>query len=122
MTAGAGSSMPGCSRRREPISGTLRAWRRPMPAKFRTLLALVSPSLALAASTPALAASGGPDSYGYSYVDNNSASGPTYSASVFTNATTLGTLLTTASNADDTSESVTLPFSFSFYGLSYSSL
>lgn len=92
-----------------------------LPIAIRTSL---SASLALVAllSPAAHAGSGGPDGFGYTWVDSNSAGGPTYDASVFTNAPLLGTLLATTSAADDSSQAVVLPFTFTFYGVPYTTL
>ena len=70
----------------------------------------------------ASAASGGPDSYGYYYADSRATGGIPYDATIFTTAVSSGTALTTAGGADDSSEAVTLPFSFTFYGTAYSTL
>ena len=93
------------------------------PSRTARCLALLgTTSLALALPTAALAASGGPDSYGYYYADSNATGGIPYDSTIFTTATSSGTALTTAGSADNASESVTLPFSFTFYGTAYSSL
>jgi PKD repeat protein len=81
-------------------------------------------SLCLLPST-SLAASGGPDSFGYYYVDSNTSGGPTYDSSVISNAVASGTALgdstsSGASGGDDSNSSFSLPFTFSFYGRSYS--
>lgn len=81
-----------------------------------TFLALMLPGVAAAAPT----AYGGPDTYGYYFLDSTVSGGPAYDATLFTSAATSGTLLSTASNADDSADTVTLPFTFTFYGTAYS--
>ncbi len=78
--------------------------------------------LSLGLLLPALAASGGPDSYGYYYADSDATGGIAYSSSLFDTVVASGTALTTAGGTNDSSESVTLPFTFSLYGTSYTSL
>ncbi len=82
----------------------------------------LSPLLMLA--TQAFAASGGPDSYGYYYIDSGTSGGPSYDSTVISTALASGTLLGTStsgtSGSDDSNTSVALPFSFPFYGTSYS--
>ena len=53
---------------------------------------------------------GGPDARGYSWIDSDTAGGPTY---VWNDISTTGTLLGTG---DDNLYSLTLPYSFYFYG------
>ncbi len=60
--------------------------------------------------------SGGPDTYGYSWIDSNEAGGPSYN---WIDIASTGTALTLG---DDDSEEVTLPFTFNFYGNDYSSI
>jgi len=75
-------------------------------------LALVTSSLLIPAS--ALALSGGPDDFGYSYIDSDEAGGPVYS---WTDISKTGT----ATGIDDDGEEViSLPFTFWFYGSGYS--
>jgi MYXO-CTERM domain-containing protein len=71
------------------------------------------------------AAKGGPDSYGYYYVDSGTSGGPTYDSSVISTTVASGTVLgnattTGASGADDSNSTLSLPFTFKFYGTSYS--
>ncbi len=58
---------------------------------------------------------GGPDAYGYTWKDSNEA-GVTYN---WIDISATGTII---SEGDDTSEAMTLPFTFSFYGEEYTSL
>jgi MYXO-CTERM domain-containing protein len=62
----------------------------------------------------ALAATGGPDVGGYTYIDSNSAGGPVYA---YQFAPTLVSTL-----PDDGQFDITLPFSFTFYGLTYTTI
>ena len=55
--------------------------------------------------------SGGPDAFGYQWIDSNEPSGPVYS---FVDISGTGTALVLS---DDAGETVTLPFTFSFYGV-----
>ena len=55
---------------------------------------------------------GGPDSFGYTWIDSNEPGGPDFD---FVDISSTGTLLT-FSGTDDGAASVTLPFGFSFYG------
>lgn len=93
-----------------------RLLSRGLPTAALTALALLLPSVATATPT----AYGGPDSYGYYYADSTVSGGPSYDSTIFTTAVSSGTELTTADSADDTSQALTLPFSFTFYGTSYS--
>ncbi len=79
-------------------------------------------SLGLLLPGAALAASGGPDSFGYYYADSNATGGIPYSSTIFDTAAASGIALTTAGGSNNSSESITLPFNFSFYGTTYSSL
>jgi len=60
-----------------------------------------------------LAATGGPDAYGYTYTDSGEAAGPTY-------AWESG--IATLTPPDDGSIATSLPFPFYFYGTAYSSV
>lgn len=70
---------------------------------------------------------GGPDVFGYEWIDSDEPGGPVFS---WTDITGVGTLIPTASwigssgtaNADDGRIVIPLPFSFSFYGTNYDSL
>ncbi len=62
---------------------------------------------------PLLAATGGPDAYGYTFIDSDEADGPVYS---WTDISTTGTDL---GLTDDSEETIALPFSFYFYGGAY---
>ncbi len=59
---------------------------------------------------------GGPDTFGYSWIDSNEMNGPVYS---WIDISTTGTALSL--NDDDYTEE-TLPFSFEFYGNTYNSI
>ena len=64
--------------------------------------------------------SGGPDSFGYRWIDSDSAGGPAFN---WNDISGTGTLITSWSiNADDGYKIVGLPFSFPFYGSGYSHL
>ncbi len=97
-----------------------------LPSSPRTAVRLAGPSLlatlGLLAPTLAHAASGGPDSFGYYYADSNATGGIPYSSAIFDTVAASGTSLATAGGTDNTAESVTLPFNFTFYGTAYSSL
>ena len=62
----------------------------------------------------ALAGSGGPDVGGYTWIDSNSAGGPAY-------AYQFGSTLNTSLSDDDYFD-LNLPFAFTFYGLSYTTV
>ena len=72
---------------------------------------LFAAAAALIGAPSAHAATGGPDWYGYTWQDNNSG-GPAYNYEFASNSTSL--------TAED-SQVVTLPFTFEFYGASYTS-
>jgi|GEM_PF-608934 len=65
--------------------------------------------------------SGGPDAFGYRWIDSDSPGGPQFT---WVDITSGGTQITawTSGTADDGSVIVPLPFSFSFYGASYNQL
>ncbi len=79
-------------------------------------LVLLSVLASALLATPALADSGGPDGFGHIFVDDQEADGPSYTWH------TVSTSVGSASSCDDCSSSVTLPFSFNFYGTIHSSL
>ncbi len=81
-------------------------------------LALALVVLSPLASNEAIAASGGPDTFGYRWSDNTGAL-DTYSP-VYTWAPISGTALTLSD--DQLSSPISLPFPFTFYGVSYSQL
>ncbi len=62
----------------------------------------------------ALAATGGPDDYGYTYIDSDESDGPAYS---WTDISSTGT---DSGISDDGEELIPLPFTFWFYGQGYS--
>jgi hypothetical protein len=66
---------------------------------------------------PASAASGGPDGYGYSYIDSNETGGP---AVAFDNIASTGTFLDL--DKDQISEEIPLGFVFTYYGTQYNSI
>ena len=61
---------------------------------------------------------GGPDTFGYSWIDSEEANGPNY---IWNNIQSTGTLLSNVSNCDDCSELVNLTQPISFYGNNFSS-
>jgi hypothetical protein len=61
---------------------------------------------------------GGPDAFGYRWIDSDEPGGPTYN---WTDISTLGTALS-FSSLDDGTASVALPFTFRFYGIDYNTL
>ena len=64
----------------------------------------------------ALADTGGPDTFGNVFIDDQEAGGPAYTWH------SVSTSVGSASSCDDCSSSVALPFSFNFYGSIHSSL
>ncbi|MDG5814866.1 S8 family serine peptidase [Chitinispirillales bacterium ANBcel5] len=60
--------------------------------------------------------SGGPDLFGYTWIDSDEPGGPVYNWREIKNT---GTRLTTVSGCDDCSQVQTIPFSFPFYGTEY---
>jgi hypothetical protein len=64
-------------------------------------------------------ATGGPDSFGYSFTDSQEANGPSFN-SVWEDISTTGTLIFGANVDDSVSGAVSIPFQFPFYGTNYS--
>jgi hypothetical protein len=63
---------------------------------------------------------GGPDAFGYTWIDSDDPGGPTFN---WTDISGLGTQITTwTGSADDGYATVALPFSFPFYGSNYNSM
>lgn len=67
---------------------------------------------------PQINAAGGPDTYGYTWKDSNEDGGPTYS---WTDISASGTL-SSVSSQDDGTQTVSLPFTFSYYGTDYTTV
>ena len=59
---------------------------------------------------------GGPDAFGYTFIDSGETGGPVLEA---INIAATGTTLTLAGDLDDGEEVITLPFAFNFYGTNY---
>ncbi len=76
----------------------------------------VSSLLLLALPGSALALTGGPDDFGYQFIDSDEAHGPVYS---WTDISTTGT---DTGISDDGEVTITLPFTFWFYGSAYTSV
>jgi hypothetical protein len=66
--------------------------------------------------TPVRFGAGGPDTFGYTWIDSDEPGGPAYD---FVDISGSGT---SVSLADDGAQSVTLPFAFPFYGETFSSV
>jgi hypothetical protein len=62
--------------------------------------------------------SGGPDAFGYRWIDSDSPGGPTFN---WVDIKSVGTQITWSSQ-DDGTAAITLPFSFPFYGTTYTSM
>ncbi|MBX2990546.1 MAG: choice-of-anchor D domain-containing protein [Bacteroidetes bacterium] len=76
--------------------------------------------VAPAVNPPATKGGGGPDAFGYRWIDSDEQGGPTYN---WTDISTIGTQITGWSpSADDGYVVISLPFAFTFYGNSYSSM
>ncbi|MCC7429805.1 S8 family serine peptidase, partial [bacterium] len=84
---------------------------------FTAALQNVTPTAPTTSKNPAnISGTGGPDTFGYTWKDSNS--GAVYS---WTSILSTGTL-STVSSSDDATENVALPFSFLYYGISYTSV
>jgi subtilisin family serine protease len=68
---------------------------------------------------PVVLGRGGPDNFGYRWIDSDEPNGPAYS---WTDISSTGRRLTTISGCDDCNQSQSLSFSFPFYGTSYNSM
>ena len=81
------------------------------------------PVQAQAAPAEAPLRAGGPDAFGYSFIDSNEPGGPTYD---FIDISGTGTQLTagptSGGNVDDGHYTVGLPFTFPFYGQNYTTI
>ena len=66
-------------------------------------------------------ATGGPDTFGYRFIDSQEANGPSYSA-LFEDITSQGSQVFGANVDDSVSGVISIGFSFPFYGTNYSSL
>ncbi|MFQ5869184.1 MAG: T9SS type A sorting domain-containing protein [Candidatus Zixiibacteriota bacterium] len=78
------------------------------------LVLLVSALLVISSTGPASAGMGGPDDFGYVWIDSDEPGGPTYS---WVDITNRGTQLYMS---DDDNQPISMPFSFNFYGNSFS--
>lgn len=85
---------------------------------MRSLLLSLPPALApvLLLSSPAVAATGGPDAFGYEYEDSDESTGPRFQWEELSGS---GVALPLS---DDDHEIVNMPFSFPFYGETYNSV
>jgi hypothetical protein len=68
---------------------------------------------------PVLLGQGGPDAFGYTWIDSDQPGGPTFD---WTDISLTGTLLANVSNCLDCFEQVSLPVPFSYYGQAYTEL
>ncbi len=68
---------------------------------------------------PVTLGAGGPDSFGYRWVDSNEPGGPSFT---WQDISTTGTLIADVTTDDDTSAPIPLGFNFVFYGAPYSSI
>jgi len=78
------------------------------------LILLVSALLVIGSTGPASAGMGGPDDFGYVWIDSDEPGGPTYS---WVDITGRGTQIYMS---DDDNEPLTMPFGFNFYGNNFS--
>jgi hypothetical protein len=88
-----------------------------------SLLAIASLPLRTGAEprgTPLPRATGGPDSFGYSYVDSQEANGPVFN-SIWEDISATGSLIFGAGYDDNVSAAISIPFQFPYYGTNYSS-
>lgn len=97
---------------------------RRMNNNFADIIANNPPALELAKGEkdqrvgyPVTRGSGGPDNYGYAWIDSNEDNGPNF---VWNDISTIG--ISTSLAGDDNSISLSLPFSFDFYGNEYESM
>lgn len=76
-------------------------------------------SAEVAMSPPLPGATGGPDSFGYTWIDTNSPGGPYSDGSPWE---TIPTPTSISLSDDQLSSAITLPFTFTYYGTAYSSV
>jgi subtilisin family serine protease len=106
-----------------PLVWTASAYQGPVGARPASLTAAAAAPQRIAqqkgARGPGLAAAGngGPDAFGYRWIDSDAPSGPVFG---WEEIATTGTLL--FGSADDSTTRVALPFPFSFYGHTYDSV
>ena len=103
--------------------GTLD-WSIPLPSVSGPVVVLAEPLLLekgeidTRLGEPVTEGFGGPDVFGYRWVDSNSPNGPAFS---WVDITTTGTLVT-VSGDDATSAAIPIGFDFPFYGNTFNSL
>ena len=98
------------------VAGRLAAKGRAMPAQPDAHLApeaLAKGQKSQQAGTPVRFGAGGPDGFGYTWIDSDEDGGPTFD---FVDISGSGT---SVSLSDDGQQSVDLPFAFPFYGETY---
>ncbi len=96
-----------------PFATEEAAMRRSPSALAVKALAPLTFALALLAAPPAAALTGGPDAYGYTFIDSAEFGGPVYSwVDISATGTPMGL-------ADDGETQLVLPFTFFFYGVGY---
>ena len=107
-----------------PLVWTASAYQGPVGAKPASLVAGAAAAPARIAQVkgargpgPAAAGDGGPDAFGYRWIDSDSPSGPVFA---WEEIAGVGTRL--FGSADDSTARVVLPFPFSFYGHTYDSV